>query len=33
MEDCRMDAMSLLREDHQRVKKMLSELESTTERA
>jgi len=28
-----MDAMSLLREDHQRVKKMFSEVESTTERA
>ena len=27
-----MDAMSLLREDHQRVKKMFSEVESTTER-
>ncbi len=27
-----MDAMSLLKEDHQKVKKMLSELESTTER-
>jgi hemerythrin-like domain-containing protein len=33
MEDRRMDAMSLLREDHRSVKKMLSELESTTERA
>jgi len=28
-----MDAMSLLLEDHQSVQKMLSELESTTERA
>ena len=27
-----MDAMSLLKEDHQKVKKMLAELESTTER-
>jgi hemerythrin superfamily protein len=27
-----MDAMSLLKEDHQKVKKMLGELESTTER-
>jgi Hemerythrin HHE cation binding domain len=27
-----MDAMSLLKEDHQKVKKMLVELESTTER-
>jgi hemerythrin-like domain-containing protein len=27
-----MDAMSLLKEDHRRVKKMLAELESTTER-
>jgi hypothetical protein len=27
-----MDAMSLLKEDHQRVKKILGELESTTER-
>jgi hemerythrin-like domain-containing protein len=27
-----MDAMSLLKEDHQKVKKLLSELESTTER-
>jgi hypothetical protein len=27
-----MDAMSLLKDDHQKVKKMLSELESTTER-
>jgi hemerythrin-like domain-containing protein len=27
-----MDALSLLKEDHQKVKKMLSELDSTTER-
>ena len=27
-----MDAMSLLKEDHRKVKKMLAELESTTER-
>ena len=27
-----MDAMTLLKEDHQKVKKMLAELESTTER-
>ena len=27
-----MDAMNLLKEDHQKVKKMLAELESTTER-
>ena len=27
-----MDAMSLLKEDHQKVKKMLAELESTTQR-
>jgi hypothetical protein len=27
-----MDAMSLLKEDHQKVKKMLADLESTTER-
>jgi hypothetical protein len=27
-----MDAMSLLKEDHQKVKKLLAELESTTER-
>jgi hypothetical protein len=27
-----MDALSLLKEDHQKVKKMLAELDSTTER-
>ena len=27
-----MDAMSLLKEDHRKVKKMLAQLESTTER-
>jgi hypothetical protein len=28
-----MDAIQLLKQDHERVKKMLSDLESTTERA